>query len=92
MAGEKVLKLVHLFWRSCYVICTIGFCDQASSWSSSCGWITELCSKQSFLVSDWSRVVGSTQLVNHVLGSRASKGEIVTTEQVCKVEFNQLSC
>ena len=63
-------------------ICTVGFCDQASFWSSSCGWIEKLCSKQPSLVGDWSRVLGSAQLVSHMLGSRASKGKIVTTEQV----------
>ena len=57
-------------------------CDQASSWSLSCGWTEELCNQQPSLVSNWIRVLGSTQLVSHVLGSRASKGEIVTTEQV----------
>ena len=63
-------------------MCTVGFCDQASSWFSSCGWTEELCSQQSSLVGDWSCVLGFTQLVSHVLGSRASKGKIVTTEQV----------
>ena len=63
-------------------MCTVGFCDQLSSWSSSCEWIEELCNQQSSLVGDWSRVLGSAQLVSHVLGSRASKGEIVTTKQV----------
>ena len=61
---------------------TVGFCDQTSSWSSSCEWTEELCSQQHSLVSDWSRVLESAQLVSHVLGSHASKGEIVTTEQV----------
>ena len=63
-------------------MCTVWFCDQASSWSSSCGWTEELCSQQPSLVGDWSRVLGSAQLVSHVLGSCASKGEVVTTEQV----------
>ena len=63
-------------------MCTLGFCDQASSWSSSCGWTEELCSQQSSLVGDWSHILGSAQLVSHVFGSRASKGEIVTTEKV----------
>ena len=63
-------------------MCTIGFCDQASSWSSSLGWIKELCNQQPSLVGDWSCVLGSAQLVSHILGSRASKGGIVTTEQV----------
>ena len=63
-------------------MCTVGFCDQASSWFSTCGWTKELCSQQPSLVGDWSRVLGSAQLVSHVLGSRAWKGEIFTTEQV----------
>ena len=46
------------------------------------GWTEELYSQQPSLVGDWSRVLGSTQLVSHVLGSCASKGEIFTTEQV----------
>ena len=53
-------------------MCIVGFCDQASSWSSSCGWRN--LQPTTFLVGDWSRVLGSTQLVSHVLGSRASKG------------------
>ena len=57
-------------------------CDQASSWSSSLGWTEELYSQQPSLVGDWSRVLGSVQLISHVLKSHASKGEIVTTEQV----------
>ena len=61
---------------------TIGFCNQVSSWSSSCGWTEELCSQQPSLVGDWSHVLGSAQLISHVLGSYVSKGEIVTTEQV----------
>ena len=63
-------------------MCTIGFCDQASSWSLSLGWTEELCSQQPYLVGDWSRILGFAQLVSHVLWSRASKGKIVTTEQV----------
>ena len=63
-------------------MCIMGFCDQASSWSSLYGWIEELCSQQLSLVGDWSCVLGSVQLDSHVLGSRASKKEIVTTVQV----------
>ena len=63
-------------------MCIIGFCDQASSWSSSLGWTEELCNQQPSLVGDWSRVLGSVQLVSHVLRSRASKGGTATTEQV----------
>ena len=63
-------------------MCTIGFCNQASSWSLSLGSTEELYNQQPSLVGDWSRVLGSTQLVSHVLGSRALKGGTVTTEQV----------
>ena len=63
-------------------MCTIGFCDQASSWSSSLGWTEELCIQEPSLVGDWSRVLRSAQLVSHVLGSHASNGGTVTTEQV----------
>ena len=63
-------------------MCTIGFCDQVSSWSSLLGWTEQLCSQQPSLVGDWSHVLGSTQLVSHVLGSRASKGGTVNIEQV----------
>ena len=45
------------------------------------GWTEELCNQQPYLVGDWSRVLGSAQLVSHVLGSHASKGGTVTTEQ-----------
>ena len=71
-----------LFLKKLLCMCTIGFCDQASSWSSSLRWTEELCNQQLFLVNDWSCVLGFAQLVSHVLGSRTSKGEIVTTKQV----------
>ena len=48
---------------------TIGFCDQATSWSSLSGWTEELCSQHPSLVGDWSRVLRFAQLVNHVLGA-----------------------
>ena len=63
-------------------MCTVGFCDQVSFWSLSYGWTEKLCTQQPSLVGDWSRVLGSAQLVSHILGSHASKREIVTTEQV----------
>ena len=51
VTGDEVLALVHLFLlKKLLCICTIGFCDQASSWSSSCGWIEELCSQQPSLL------------------------------------------
>ena len=83
VTGDKVLDLVHLFLlKKLLCIYTVGFCDQASSWSSSCGWTEELCSQQSFQIGDWSRVLGSGQLVSHVLGSRASERGTVTRKQV----------
>ena len=48
-------------------LCTVGFCDQTTSWSSSLGWTEELCSQQLSLVGDWNRVLGSAQLVSHRL-------------------------
>ena len=47
-----------------------------------CRWTEELYNQQPSLVGDWSHVLGFAQLISHVLESRASKGEIVTTEQV----------
>ena len=46
------------------------------------GWTEEFCSQKPSLVDDWSCILRSAQLVSHVLGSRASKGGNVTTEQV----------
>ena len=63
-------------------ICTIEFCDQASSWSSSCGWTEELCSQQSFQIGVLKSRTGIHETVSHVLGSRASERGTVTTEQV----------
>ena len=63
-------------------MCTIGFCNQASSWSSLLGWTKELCNEQPSLVDDWSRVLGSAQLISHVLGSGASNGGTITIKQV----------
>ena len=79
--GDEVLDLVHLFLlKKLLCICTVGFCDQVSSWSSLCGWTEELCKPTIFLVGVWSCVLGSAQLVSHVLGSRASeRGTISTT-------------
>ena len=45
-------------------------------------WTGELCIQQPSLVGDWSHILGSAQLVSHVLGAMHWKGEIVTTEQV----------
>ena len=45
-------------------------------------WIEKLWSQQPSLVGDWSHVLGSAQLVSHVLGAVYWKWEIVTTEQV----------
>ena len=42
VTGDEVLALVHLFLlKKLLCICTVGFCDQASSWSSLCGSLPE---------------------------------------------------
>jgi len=44
---DEVLALVHLFLlKKSLCICTVGFCDQASSWFSSYRWTEELCSQE----------------------------------------------
>ena len=51
MTRDEVLALIHLFLlKKLLSMYTIGFCDQASSWSSSCGWTEELCSQQPSLL------------------------------------------
>ena len=59
----------------------VEFCNQISSWSSSLGWTEELCNEQPSLVGDWSRILGSAQLVSHVLGAMHQK-EKLSLEQV----------
>ena len=81
--GDKVLDLVHLFLlKKLLCICTVGFCDQASSWSSSCGWTEELCSRHSSQLVLLKSRTGIRATVSHVLGSCASERGTVTTEQV----------
>ena len=63
-------------------LCTVGFCDQTTSWSSSLGWTEELCSQQLSLVGDWSRVLGSAQLISHVLGAVHQKEKLSLQKQV----------
>ena len=47
VTGVKVLALVYLFLlKKLLCMCTVGFCDQASSWPSLCGWTEELCNQQ----------------------------------------------
>ena len=83
MTGNKVLDLVHLFLlKKLLCICTIGFCDQASSWSSSCGWTEELYSRQSSQLVLLKSRTGIRATVSHILGSRASERGTVTTKQV----------
>ena len=69
VTGDTVLPYFIVPVKKLLCLCTIGFCDQESSWSSSLGWTEELCSEQPSLISDWSRVLGSAQLVSHVLGA-----------------------
>ena len=45
-------------------------------------WTEEFCSQHPSLIGDLSRILGSTQLVSHVVGAVHWKGEIVITEQV----------
>ena len=68
---EEVAVYVHLWvlWPSIFLIFIV--------WMN---WRT--LQPTTFLVGDWNRILGSVQLVSHVLGSRASKRGTVTTEQV----------
>ena len=83
MTRDKVLDLVHFFLlKKLLCICTVGFCDQTSSWSSTWRWTEELCNRQfSQLVLLKSRT-GIRATVSHVLGSRALERGTITTEQV----------
>ena len=81
MTGDKICPNSSFLKKLLY-LCTVGFCNQASSWFSSLEWTEELCYQQLSLVGNWSRILGSMQLVSHVLGSGALKWEIVITEQV----------
>ena len=58
------------------------YCEEVVVFDFQRGWTKESCSQQPSLVGDWSRVLGSMQLVSHVLGAVHWKWEIVTTEQV----------
>ena len=83
MTGEKVLDLVHFFLlKKLLCICTVGFCDQASSWSSSCGWTEELYSQQFSQLVLLKLHTGIRTTVSHILGSRASEMGTITTDQV----------
>ena len=47
MTEDEVLALVHLsLLKKLLCMYTVGFCDQAFSWSSSFGWTEELCNQQ----------------------------------------------
>ena len=76
VTGDTVLPYFIVLVKKLLCLCTIGFCDQASSWSSSLRWTEELCSQQPSLVGDWSRVLGSVQLVSHVLGAVYQKEKL----------------
>ena len=62
---EEVAVYVHrrVLWPSIFLIFIV--------WMN---WRT--LQPRTFLVGDWSRVLGSVQLVSHVLGSHASKGKL----------------
>ena len=82
VTGDTVVPYFIILVKKLLCLCTVGFCDQASSWSSSLEWTEEHCNQQPSLVDDWSCVLWSAQFVSHVLGSYVSKGEIITTEQI----------
>ena len=83
VTGDKVLDLVHLFLlKKLLCICTVGFCDQESSWSSLCRWTEELCSQQYFQIGVLKSRTGIRATVSHVLGSHALERGTITTEQV----------
>ena len=54
-------------------MCTVGFYDQVSSWSSSLGWTEEVCSQQPSVVGDWSRVLASAHWLVMYLGAMHQK-------------------
>ena len=74
VTGDEVLTLVH---HSCEEVAVYMY--HWVLWPSifivGMNWRT--LQPTNFLVGDWSRVLRSAQLVNHVLGSRASKGELL---------------
>ena len=79
---ETEFALVHLSYEEAAM-----FVHRRVLWSRSflifiVWWTEELCNQQPSLVGDWSRVLGSAQLVSHELGVEYWKWEIVTTEQV----------
>ena len=80
VTGDRVCPSSSLL-KKLLCLCTVGFCDQASSGSSSLGWTEELCSQEPSLVGDWSCVLGSAQLVSHILGVVHQK-EKLSLEQV----------
>ena len=75
MTGDRIC-LSSSFLKKLLYLCTVGFCDQASSWSSSLGWTEELYSQQPSLVGNWSHVLESTHLVSHVLGAVHQKEKL----------------
>ena len=77
VTGDKVLPYFIILVKKLLCLCPIGFCDQASSWSSSLAWTEELCSQQPFLVGDWSRVLGSTHWLVTYLGAMHQKGKLL---------------
>ena len=71
LSCEEAAMFVHrkVLWTSNFIIFIV--------W-----WTEELYSQQPSLVGDRSRVLGSAQLVSHILGAVHWKREIVTTKQV----------
>ena len=63
----KRWPIPYSLWKKLLRLCAVGFCNQVLL-DFHCWWNEELCSQQSS--SSWwlSRVLGSAQLVSHVLG------------------------
>ena len=66
VTGDTVFPYFIILVKKLLCLCIV---DQASYGSSSLGWTEKLCSQQPSLVGDWSHVLGSAQLVSHVLGA-----------------------
>ena len=73
---DTVLPEFIFLVKKLLCLCTVEFCDQAFSWSSSLRCTEELCSQQPSLVGDWSRVLEFVQLVSHVLGAVYQKEKL----------------
>ena len=72
---DKICLSSSFLWRSCRVCAPYGFVTKHLL-ELHRGWTEELCNQQPFLVSDWSRILGSAQLVSHVVGAVHQKEKL----------------